>query len=64
MIAPTIAGVELSDGRAVGAQHQLGGGPSVLFDAVAILVSDEAADADLFVDPCRALRRWEREAAA
>jgi len=43
VIAPTIAGVELSDGQRVEAKHKLGGGPSVLFDSVAILVSDVGA---------------------
>jgi len=41
VVAPTIAGVRLSDGEVVPAQHAVAGGPSVLFDAVAILVSDE-----------------------
>jgi len=43
VIAPKIGGVTLSDGTAVAAQHKIDGGPSVLFDAVAILASDEGA---------------------
>ncbi len=43
VVAPTIAGVELSDGELVEAKHRLNGGPSVLFDAVAILVSEAGA---------------------
>jgi len=116
VIAPKIAGVTLSDGTTVAARHKIDGGPSVLFDAVAVLVSaegaallsldsaardfvtdafahckyigisadaeaifdkagiaddlDEAclpiakpADAQAFVEACRALRHWPREAA-
>jgi catalase len=43
VIAPKIAGVTLSDGTTVAAKHKIDGGPSVLFDAVAILVSAEGA---------------------
>lgn len=39
IIAPKIGGVEMDDGSWVDAHHKIGGGPSVLFDAVAILVS-------------------------
>jgi catalase len=116
VIAPKIAGVTLSDGTTVAAKHKVDGGPSVLFDAVAILVSakgaallsldaaakdfvtdafahckfigigaeakpifvkagiaddlDEAcvpiakaADAKTFIEACRSLRYWPREAA-
>ncbi len=41
IIAPKIGGVTLRDGSWVDANHKIGGGPSVLFDAVAILVSEE-----------------------
>jgi catalase len=43
VIAPKIAGVTLSDGTTVAAKHKIDGGPSVLFDAVAILVSSDGA---------------------
>ncbi len=43
VIAPKIAGVTLSNGTAVAAQYKIDGGPSVLFDAVAVLVSAEGA---------------------
>ena len=43
IIAPKIAGVSLSDGTTVAAKHKVDGGPSVLFDAVAVLVSAEGA---------------------
>ena len=39
VIAPKIAGVTLSDGKTVAAKHRIDGGPSVLFDAVVVLVS-------------------------
>ncbi|MBB6123346.1 catalase [Sphingobium subterraneum] len=41
VIAPKIGGVTLSDGSPLKADGQLAGSPSVLFDAVAVLVSDE-----------------------
>jgi catalase len=43
VIAPKIGGVTLADGTTVAAQHKIDGGPSVLFDAVAIIVSAEGA---------------------
>jgi catalase len=43
VIAPKIGGVTLSDGTKVAAKQKIDGGPSVLFDAVAIVVSDEGA---------------------
>jgi catalase len=49
VVAPKIGGVTLADGTKVGAKHKIDGGPSVLFDAVAILVSEEGA-ADLAAD--------------
>lgn len=44
LIAPKIGGVTASDGSWVEANHMIDGGPSVLFDAVALLTSDEALD--------------------
>jgi catalase len=41
VIAPKIGGVTLDDGTAVAAKQKIDGGPSVLFDAVAILPSAE-----------------------
>jgi catalase len=43
VVAPKIGGVTLSDGTTVAAKHKVDGGASVLFDAVAILVSAEGA---------------------
>ncbi len=43
VVAPTVGGVVLDDGTHVAAQQKIDGGPSVLYDAVAVLVSDDAA---------------------
>ncbi len=43
VIAPKIGGVTLDDGTAVAAKQKIDGGPSVLFDAVAILPSADGA---------------------
>ncbi len=42
VIAPAIGGVTADDGSLIEAQQKIGGGPSVLYDAVAVLVSKEA----------------------
>ncbi len=41
LIAPEVGGVKASDGKVVSADEKLEGGPSVLFDAVAILLPEE-----------------------
>ena len=41
VIAPKIAGVMLSDGETVPARQKIDGGPSVLYDAVAVIASEE-----------------------
>jgi len=43
VVAPKVGGATLSDGKKLKADGQLAGAPSVLFDAVAILLSKEAA---------------------
>ena len=43
-IAPAIGGVTLDDGSALAADQMIGGGPSVLYDAVAVVVSAEGAE--------------------
>lgn len=43
VVAPKVGGVTLSDGTALVAKHKIDGGPSVLFDAVAVLPSSEGA---------------------
>jgi catalase len=44
IVAPMVGGVEASDGTWVTAKQKIDGGPSVLYDAVAILPSAEGAD--------------------
>ena len=43
IISPMVGGVEASDGTWVEGKQMLGGGPSVLYDAVAVLVSADGA---------------------
>jgi catalase len=43
IVAPRIGGVTLSDGTHVPAQQKIDGGPSVLYDAVAVVASDDGA---------------------
>lgn len=43
IIAPKIGGVTLDDGSAMAAKQKIDGGPSILYDAVAILPSEEGA---------------------
>ena len=45
VICPTVGGVTLDDGTRLVADHQLAGGPSVLFDAVAVIASDDGTAA-------------------
>ena len=44
VIAPKVGGVKASDGSWIEAKHMIDGGPSVLFDAVALVLSEEGAD--------------------
>lgn len=44
VIAPKVGGVEAADGTWIEAKHMIDGGPSVLFDAVALLLSEEGAE--------------------
>lgn len=53
IIAPTIAGAVLDDGTALPAQQKIDGGPSVLYDAVAVIVSEVGAQALLKDAPTR-----------
>ncbi|WP_432348319.1 catalase [Shinella yambaruensis] len=43
VIAPKVGGVTLSDGKPLAAQQMIDGGPSVLYDAVVVLASEEGA---------------------
>jgi catalase len=45
IVAPTVGGVQMSDGQSLKADHKFSGGPSVLFDAVAILNAADATEA-------------------
>ena len=45
LVAPTIEGIHADDGSALKVDHKIGGGPSVLFDAVVILPSAEGVQA-------------------
>ena len=45
IIAPKVGGATLADGSMLAADGQLAGTPSVLFDAVAVILSDEGAKA-------------------
>ncbi|TIO04332.1 MAG: catalase [Mesorhizobium sp.] len=44
VIAPKVGGVEAADGSWIGAKHMIDGGPSVLFDAVALILSEAGAE--------------------
>jgi catalase len=44
IIAPHVAGAKLSDGNIMPADEKIDGGPSVVFDAVALVMSEAAAD--------------------
>ena len=43
LVAPMVGGVEASDGSWITADEKIDGGPSVVFDAVAVLLSDAGA---------------------
>ncbi len=45
IVAPKLGGVTLDDGAKLKADFQLAGGPSVLFDAVAIVASEDGVEA-------------------
>jgi catalase len=47
VIAPSVGGVKASDGSIIEAQQKIGGGPSVLYDAVAVVPSAEGVQAIL-----------------
>jgi catalase len=53
IIAPTVGGVTLSDGTLQPAHHKLDGGPSVLFDAVALLITEEGVLSLMKLPPAR-----------
>jgi catalase len=61
IVAPTVGGVQMSDGKSLKADHKFAGGPSVLFDAVAIL---NAADVTEDLLPNAAVGDFIRDAFA
>ncbi|MBW8908951.1 MAG: catalase [Mesorhizobium sp.] len=44
VIAPKVGGVDTADGAHIEAKHMIDGGPSVLFDAVVLLLSETGAE--------------------
>lgn len=44
LIAPTIGRINTADGKPLAADFIIDGGPSILFDAVAVMISEEAAE--------------------
>ncbi|MEZ4334106.1 MAG: catalase [Myxococcota bacterium] len=53
IVAPAVGGVEASDGTWIEADEKIDGGPSVLFDAVAILPSEQCAAELADIAPAR-----------
>jgi catalase len=53
LVAPMVGGVEASDGSWIEAKQKIDGGPSVLYDAVAILASEDGAAELLKMPPAR-----------
>jgi len=45
IVAPKVGGAKLANGSILAVDGQLAGTPSVLFDAVAVILSDEGAKA-------------------
>lgn len=44
IVAPKVGGVTASDGSHIAGHHMIDGGPSVLFDAVALVISQQGAE--------------------
>jgi catalase len=44
VVAPAVGGVQASDGSLIEAKQKIGGGPSVLYDAVAVIPSEEGCE--------------------
>lgn len=53
IVAPKVGGATLSDGSVLEADEKVDGGPSVLFDAVALVLSEEGADMLAAMPPAR-----------
>jgi len=61
VVAPRVAGVTAGDGSRVEGDEKIDGGPSVLFDAVAVLLTEEGAKQ---LAPMPAARDWVSDAYA
>lgn len=53
LIAPSVGGVVANDGTTIRANHKIDGAPSVVFDAVALLIADQGALGLLKLPPAR-----------
>jgi catalase len=53
LIAPTVGGITTATGEKIPVHHKIDGGPSVLFDAVAVMPSDKGVKALLNLPPAR-----------
>jgi catalase len=53
LIGPRIAGINTADGKSMDMDHKVGGGPSVLFDAVAVIGGREGIEALAAMPPAR-----------
>ncbi|WP_300392711.1 catalase [Henriciella sp.] len=53
IVAPKVGGAKLSDGRQLEAHEKVDGGPSVLFDAVALVLSEDGAKTLADMPPAR-----------
>ena len=53
LIAPTVGGVIANDGTRIAAHYKIDGGPSVLFDAVCLLLGEEGVLSLLKLPPAR-----------
>jgi catalase len=53
LIAPTVGGITTAEGEKIPAHHKIDGGPSVLFDAVAVLPGEDGVTSLLELPPAR-----------
>ena len=53
LVAPTVGGITTAGGELLAADEKVGGGPSVLYDAVAVVVSTDGADQLASLPPAR-----------
>ena len=53
MIAPKVGGVTLSDGSKLAGDEKIDGAPSALYDAVAVIASDEGVESLKTLHPAR-----------